>query len=169
MKIEYEINLYKKIANFSVNKIVQVANRKGKKSTIHITNITKLSWQELQLLTSNGVDRFSKIVVLYQEYSSQKELSESVVKGNPLSSEETKEIAEYIKIFQDYGCTMHHEVNKVITQKNIWDNFKTIRSLNDHGKSKEIEGIQPEYFEIICSILSITGGKGLPLDDYKKY
>ena len=169
MKIEYDVNLYKKIANFSVNKIVQVTNRKGIKNTIHLTNITKLSWQELQLLVSNGADRFSKMVLLYREYSSKKELSESVIKGKPLSPKETKEIDEYIKIFRDYDCTRHHDVNDIITKKNIWDNFKTIRSFNDHGEYKDIEGIQPEYFEIICSILKISGERGLPLDKYTKY
>ena len=169
MKIEYDVNLYKKIANFSVNKIVQVTNRKGIKNTIHINRITNLSWQELQLLVSNGADRFSKMVLLYREYSSQKELSESVIKGKPLSSKETKEIGEYIKIFRDYDCTKHHDVNEIITKKNIWDNFKTIRSLNDHGQYKDIEGIQPEYFEIVCSILKISGERGLPLDKYAKY
>ena len=34
---------------------------------------------------------------------------------------------------------------------------------------KEIEGIQPKYFEIVCNILKISGEKGLPLDSYKKY
>jgi hypothetical protein len=44
MKIDYDVSLYKEIANFSVNKVVQVSNRKGRKTTIHITNITQLSW-----------------------------------------------------------------------------------------------------------------------------
>lgn len=169
MKIDYDVSLYREIANFSVNKVVQVSNRKGIKSTIHITNITQLSWQNLQLLVSSGSDRFSKMVFLYREYSQQGQISESVIRGNPLSSNESKEINEYIKIFRKHGCTRHHEVNEIITKNRLWDNFKTIRSLNDHGKSKEIEGIQPQYFEVVCNILKISGDKGSPLDGYKKY
>ena len=169
MKIDYDVNLYREMANFSVNEIVQVSNEKERRSTIHITNITKLSWQDLQLLVSTGVDRFSKMVVLYQEYSSKKEVSESVIRGKPLSSNEAKEINEYIKIFRDHGCAKHHEVNEIIAQKGEWDSFKSIRSLNDHGEHKEIEGIQPQYFEIVCNILKLSGESGLPLDSFQKY
>ena len=169
MKIEYDASLYREIAKFSVNEVVRVSNRKGRRSTIHITNITKLSWQHLQLLVSGGSDRFSKMVLLYREYSSKKEVSESVIRGKPLSSIEVSEINEYIKIFREHDCTKHHEVNEIISQISAWDNFKTIRSLNDHGEHKEIEGIQPQYFEIACNILKISGKKGLPLDSYKKY
>jgi hypothetical protein len=169
VKIEYDVKLYREMANFSIDEIIQVTNRKGMKSTIHITNITKLSWHELQLMVSSGSDRFSKMVMIYREYSSKKQVLESVISGRPLSSAETNEINEYIKIFRVYGCTKHHEVNDIITQGGEWDNFKTIRSLNDHGKYKEIEGIQPQYFEIICHILKISGEQGLSLDSYKKY
>ncbi|ENL8551363.1 hypothetical protein [Serratia marcescens] len=169
MKIDYDVSLYREIANFSVNKVVQVSNRKGRKTTIHITNITQLSWQSLQLLVSSGSDRFSKMVFLYREYSQQGQFSESVIRGKPLSSNETKEINEYIKIYRDHGCTKHHEVNDIITKNRLWNNFKTIRSLNDHGEFKGIEGIQPQYFEIVCNILKISGDKGLPLDGYQKY
>ncbi|WP_444994927.1 hypothetical protein [Aliikangiella sp. IMCC44359] len=169
LKIDYDVNLYREIANFNVNEAVQVSNRKGRTSTIHITNITRLSWQELQLLVSAGPDRFSKMVFLYREYSSKQQVSESVIRGKPLSKDESKEINEYIKIFREHGCTKHHEVNEIIAQSGGWDSFKTIRSLNDYGEHKEIEGIQPKYFEIVCNILKISGEKGLPLDSYKKY
>lgn len=169
MKIEYDANLFKKMASFGVNEILQVSNRKGQKRAIHITNITKLSWQDLQLLVSSGTDKFSKMVILYREYSSNKEVSESVVRGKPLSLKEAKEIKEYIKIFHDHGCTKHHEVNEIIAQKGEWDSFKIIRSLNDHGEHKELEGIQPKYFEIVCNILKISGERGLPLDSFQKY
>lgn len=169
MKIDYDVNLYREVANFSVNKVVQVFNRKGRRSIIHITNITQLSWRDLQLLVTSGSDRFSKMVFLYREYSRQEQVSESVIRGESFSSNETKEINEYIKIFRDHGCTKHHEVNEIIRKSGSWNDFKTIRSLNDHGEFKEIEGIQPKYFEIICNILKISGDKGLPLDGYKKY
>ena len=169
MKIEYDINLYKNIANFKINEVVQVSNRKGKRSAIHITNISKLSWHELQLLISSGADRFSKMVLLYREYSNNNKISESVINGRTFTSNEVGEIMDYIEIFHNFGCNEHHEVNEIISQKGAWDNFKTIRSLNDHREYKEIEGIQPIYFEVICNILKISGGQGRSLDGYKKY
>lgn len=169
MKIEYDVELYKEMANFKVNELVQVSNRKGQRNTIQITNITRLSWQQLQLLVSSGADRFSKMVYLYREYSSRKDVSESVIKGKPLSKNESDEINEYIRIFRDYDLTKHYEVNDIITERNDWDKFKTIRSLNDHGKHKDIPGIQPHYFEVVCNILKISGEGGLSLDGYKKY
>lgn len=169
LKVEYDVNLYKKIANFKINEVVQVSNRKGRRSTIHIINISKLSWHDLQLLVSGGADRFSKMVLLYREYFNKNEISESVINGKALTSDEVLEISDYVEIFQKFDCKEHHEVNEIISQKGAWDNFKTIRSLNNHGEYKEIEGIQPKYFEIICNILKISGGQGRPLDSYKKY
>ncbi|AUL95802.1 hypothetical protein FORC54_1657 [Vibrio vulnificus] len=72
-------------------------------------------------------------------------------------------------MFRDYNCTKHYEVNEIITERGDWDKFPTIRSLNDHGKHKEIPGIEPQYFEIVCNILNISGEGGLSLDGYKKY
>jgi len=169
VKIKYDPSLYREIANFSINEVVQVSNSKGRRSTFHITNIAKLTWQDLQLMVSGGTDKFSKMVLLYREFSNKKEVSESVIRGKPLSQNETSEISDYIKIFRDYECTKHHEVNEIISQKGIWDKFKTIRSLNDHGEHKEIEGIQPQYFEIVCNILKLSGEGGLSLDSYHKY
>lgn len=169
MKIEYDVNLYKEIANFSINEVIQVANRKGRKSTIHITNITTLSWHQLQLLVSKGSDRFSKMVVLYREYSSENQVSRLLLKGKALSEDESREINRYLQIFREFNCTKHHDVNEIISSKGQWDDFKTIRSLNDHGEYKKIEGIQPQYFGIICNILEISGERGIPLDKYQKY
>ena len=169
MKIEYDVELYKKIANFRTNEIIQVSNRKGKRSNIHITNITKLSWHELQLLISDGEDRFSKMVLLHEKYSNKNESLGSFCNGQPLTENESSEINNYIEIYNSNNFTSHHEANNFITENNLWNNFKTIRSLNDHGEHKEIEGIQPKYFEIVCGILKITGEHGLPLDQYRKY
>ena len=168
MKIDYDVSLYKKIANFKINRIVQVKNRNGIKSTIHIQNITNLSWQDLQLLTRDGVDRFSKMVSLYKTYSNSN-ITPPPINGDELSNSESEEINKYIKIYQSNEFTEHHQVNTFISYHNSWDQFPTIRSLNDHGQNKEIKGIQPRYFNIICQLLKISGGNGLPLDSYKKY
>ena len=169
MKIDYDVELYKEIAQFPINDIVQVYSRKGRKHTIHITCITRLTWQELQLLMPEGADRFSKMVLLYQKYANGTALNSTHVNGVLLSKAENDEINKYISIFCDQGFTKHTDVNNYITENSLWDEFKTIRSLNDHGKYHSIEGVQPKYFEIVCSILEITGEGGTPLDSYRKY
>ncbi len=167
-KLEYSSVVYRQIANLKVNEIVQVTNRKGHRSTIHITNIVNLSWHQLQLLVSGGRTKFEKQYLLYKEYST-KHRTNSFLKGMSLSQAESSEIQEYIGIFKANGLSKHTQVNNYITNNNLWDNFPTIRSLNDHGKYKEIEGIEPQYFEIVCRILNISGEGGRSLDDFKKY
>lgn len=167
-KFEYDPVLYRKIANLKVNEIVQVTNRKGHRSTIHITNIVKLSWHQLQLLVSGGSTKFEKQCLLYKEYST-KHQPNSVLKGMSLSQIESSEIQEYIDIFNENGFTKHTQVNDYITSNNLWGHFSTIRSLNDHGDYKDIEGIEPKYFEVVCHILNISGEGGISLDNFKKY
>ncbi|WP_435130970.1 hypothetical protein [Plesiomonas shigelloides] len=167
-KFEYDPVLYRQIANLKINEIVQVTNRKGHRSIIHITNIVKLSWHELQLLVSRGGTKFEKQYLLYKEYST-KHRTNSVLKGMVLSQIESLEIQEYIDIFKANGFSKHTQVNNYITSHNLWGHFQTIRSLNDHGEYKEIEGIEPKYFEIICQILNISGEGGRSLDNFKKY
>lgn len=169
MKIEYDADLYKKIASLNFNKIIQVRNRKGIERTIHIQNITRLSWHELQLLITEGKDTFSKMVLLFHKYISLDSSEEFQLRGKNLTSKESEEIIEYIKIYRKNSFSRHFEVNEYITENDLWDNFSTIRSLNNHGDYKEIKGIQPKYFEMICQILNISGEGGLPLDAYKKY
>jgi len=168
VKIEYDVALYKEIAKFKLNEVVITRSRKGKKTTIHITNITQLSWHQLQLLVREGQNKFSKMVLLYKKYSDKKPSiklqTEINYKGEELSLTEMNEIKEYVKIFNSNGCTKHHEVNLFITNNNAWGKFPTMRSLNDHAEHKKIKGILPKYFEIICEILKITGEKGAPLD-----
>ena len=169
MKIEYDPSLYKEIASYSINEIVQVENRKGRINTIHIKNIAKLSWHELQLLVADGSDRFSKMALLYRKYANS-DTSEIVnLKGASLTFEEKAEINQYIEIFRDQEFSKHTQANNYISENGLWDEFKTIRSLNDHGKYTEVAGIQPKYFEIICGVLKIKGEGGIPLDSYISY
>ena len=169
MKIEYDESLYKEMANFSINKVVEVTNRKGQTRAIHITSIAALDWRDLQSLVPEGLNAFTKRILLYRDCSVSGDLSQSKIKGNPLPQDAANEIKLYVKIFRDHRCTKHYEVNQIITEKHEWDSFKVIRSLNDHGKYTKIQGIQPKYFEIICSILEISGESGLPLDHFHKY
>lgn len=168
MKIEYDEGIYIKIANFAINEIVQVSNRKGRRSTIHIQNITRLNWHQLQLLMPAGEDSFTKMILLYQKYCNQSQC-DGGNRGETLSPDETAEVNDYMKIFRDNVFSTHIEVNEYITDNNLWDQFSRIRSLNDHGSHKNIRGIQPKYFHIVCQLLGITGEGGLPLDFYKKY
>lgn len=64
--MEFDKELYKKIAALRVNKTVRVPNRKGRVTEIEIQNITKLSWPHLQLLVSGSGNRFEKMWSLYQ-------------------------------------------------------------------------------------------------------
>lgn len=171
--MEYDPQLYKKIANYRVNEVVTVTNRKGRRKTIHITNITQLSWQELQLLADGGKNRFGKMVFLYEKYKKQKISSDanidSVTKGEKLNLSETDEITRYVGIFRRNDFKIHAQVNNYISEHEMWDEFSTIRSLNDHCEHKNIPGILPKYFEIICSILKINGENGKPLTKATHY
>ena len=89
MKIEYDTNLYKKIARLSLNEIVQVRNRKGIKSAIRIQNICQLSWHELQLLITDGEDKFTKMALLYEKYVSSSGSEELLVRGDKLTRSES--------------------------------------------------------------------------------
>lgn len=169
MKIDCDKDLYVEIAKFPINEIRQVSNRKGHKRTIHITNITKLSWSDLQRLVDEGVDKFTKMVLLYRAYKDEQADTDIAIKGEGLTDDELREIDEYIKLYKENNCKEHYEVNQIVSNKGEWDKFKNIRSLNDHGPHKEIPGIQPKYYNIICDLLNISGCQGLPLDSYKKY
>ena len=169
MKIKYDATLYREMAQFEVNKYIEVTNRKGHSRTIHITSIAKLTWNELQLLVAEGEDRFTKQILLYRDLAEISETSDSNIKGIAISEVVADEIERYVKIFRSEGCTKHHEVNKIITDNGEWDNFKNIRSLNDHADNTGIPGIQPKYFRIVCEILNITGEDGAPLDNFHTY
>ena len=173
MKIEYDLKLHQKIARLTVNDVVVTTNSKGRRKTIHITNITKLTWQELQLLVGDGADRFTKMFLLYEKYKnpngSSNESPDNIYKGEALSLNEANEVNAYIKIFRENGFKEHFQVNEFITNKDKWNEFPTIRSLNDHGEHKKIPGVLPKYFDMVCSILKINGANGRSLDKATHY
>jgi cold shock CspA family protein len=86
-----------------------------------------------------------------------------------LSLLQNSQIMEYIGIYKKESFTQHYEVNNYITVNKIWDRFSEIRSLNDHGESKNIPGILPKFYAIVCTILKITGANGAPLYKSEKY
>jgi hypothetical protein len=169
MKIGYDAGLYREIASLHLNEIVQVENRKGERTTIHITNITKLSWRELQLLMPEGADRFTKMILLFERHRGITVKLVSPVRGQKLTHQETAEISAYVRIFRENEFRVHSQVNNYITDNDLWSAFPTIRSLNDHGRFTEVPGIQPKYFEVACELTGISSGDGLPLDAFRKY
>ena len=89
--------------------------------------------------------------------------------SNKISLSEDNEVKQYIKIFKDNNFKEHYEVNVYISQNKLWDDFSNIRSLNDHGDYKEIPGILPKFYAIICKELDIDGAGGHSLDKANPY
>lgn len=80
------------------------------------------------------------------------------------------ELANYIAIFHKIGAEEHHEVNEYISLNGLWDEFREIRSLNNHGRGKEkIRGIYPKYYREVCQRLKLKRGSGSPLQDSNRY
>jgi hypothetical protein len=169
MNIDYDCRLYRELVSFPIDEIVQVTNRKGWKTTIHITNLAKLTWHELQLLMPAGGDAFTKRVLLYRQYQSGPQSTDARPNNPSLTRQETEEINIYLAIFRDQGFSALSQLNKYITDLSMWGRFPTLRSLNDHAEFKGIPGIQPKYFEIVCGILGVSGEGGRRLNGFRKY
>ena len=167
--MEYDNNLHEKIASLRINRIVFVSNRKGWETPVIIRNITKLESKELQLLSPGKGTDFEKMVALYQYYKDYGTENNQKLKNGALTESESDEVIRYVDIFKSNNFTEHFQVNKYITDNGLWNNFIKIRSLNDHWLSKDVPGIQPKYFKIICRLLNIQGGNGSPLVGYKTY
>ena len=167
--MEHDKSLYEKIASLRINRIVFVSNRKGWETPVIIRNITKLEPRDLQLLVPGKGTDFKKMVALYQYYKDDGAESNQKLKNEALTESESDEIIRYIDIFKSNNFTEHFQVNKYIADNGLWNNFIKIRSLNDHWLSKDVPGIQPKYFKIICRLLKIQGGNGSPLVGCKTY
>ncbi|WP_449102720.1 hypothetical protein [Pseudomonas extremaustralis] len=79
------------------------------------------------------------------------------------------QVIKYVSIFRASSFNKHHQVNEHITKNGLWDDFREIRSMNNHGANKTVHGITPKYFKLVCNILEITGGGGDPLIKSEKY
>lgn len=87
-----------------------------------------------------------------------------------ISYPEVKELKEYMKIFKEHNLKKHYEVNNFISNNDLWDKFKNIRALNDHGVHKDVPGILPKFFYIVCKELNINcDGGGTSLDKSRHY
>ena len=87
----------------------------------------------------------------------------------PLSEAVLNELLNYLWIYKINNMSEHWQVNEFISENDIWDEFKEIRSMNDHGYEFQIHGIKPNYYAIICSVLNKEKGDGAPLIDWRSY
>jgi hypothetical protein len=86
-----------------------------------------------------------------------------------LTIEQVCQVLIYIRIYKRESYTEHWQVNRYISNQNLWDYFSELRSLNDHGHPNKIKGITPFYFALICRVLEINADDGEPLLDYEEY
>lgn len=86
-----------------------------------------------------------------------------------ITNDEIEQIKKYVRIYKAERCSKHHEVNEYITKHRMWDQFSEMRSMNDHGISKIVQGILPKFYRIVCEILSISGESGSPLLTSESY
>jgi hypothetical protein len=56
------------------------------------------------------------------------------------------------------------ELNSLIEKLNLWDNFKNIRALNEHGYDFKIKGISPIFYHFVM-LMGAKDDSGKPLID----
>jgi len=97
------------------------------------------------------------------------ELYDSLCRKYHINICEAIEIFNYIRCFNENFFQNLNELNNYITECDEWEYYPSIRSQNTHGHYKNVLGIQPKYYSIVCKELQINRGKGIPLDSYKRY
>ena len=86
-----------------------------------------------------------------------------------LSEAELNELLNYLWIYKKSNMSEHWQVNEFISENDIWDEFKGIRSMNDHGYEFHIHGIKPNFYAIVCRVLDKEKGDGAPLLNWNSY
>ncbi|MBK3456713.1 MULTISPECIES: hypothetical protein [Pseudomonas] len=94
---------------------------------------------------------------------------ESLLVKYKLTKEEMVQIKNYMIIYGSNNFNTQKMANNFITANNLWDEFPSIRSLNDHGSHKNIPGILPKFYRITCAVLEIVEGGGEKLTKATKY
>jgi len=97
------------------------------------------------------------------------EVYDSLCRKHNINICEAIEIYNYMKDFEENGFQNLNELNNYITENDEWEYYPTIRSLNTHGDYKNIPGIQPKFYSIVCKELKVGRGKGRPLTSCKRY
>lgn len=131
---------------------------------VHVQKITDVTWEDLQQLITAGANRSEKMLLLYKGITSGK-LSSDYFRGEQLTSSEVDEITRYIAIIKHEKYTRHYDANIFITKNNLWDEYKTIRTLNYHSGGAVVKGIKAEYFKIVCKLSGLREENGAPLED----
>jgi hypothetical protein len=86
-----------------------------------------------------------------------------------LSSKERLQVLEYVRIFRENGYAEHWQVNRWIDRFGSWDDFDSLRAINDHVVAKGVRGISPKFFSIVCTLLDIGPDDGSRLIKSTRY
>ena len=86
-----------------------------------------------------------------------------------LTEAERREVERYTAIFHAEGFGEHWQVNQWIDRHDSWDNFPSIRALNDHERVTGVRGIAPRFFAIVCRLRDIGPDAGSKLLRSERY
>jgi hypothetical protein len=112
-----------------------------------------------------------KITVIDENKDYTKKMISKIINSSysKLSKTEVLQLSKYLCIYEENGFIEHWQVNKYISNNNLWNQFNELRSINSHGNYKKVKGITPKHFAIVCKVLSIKGDDGEPLIGWEKY
>jgi hypothetical protein len=128
-------------------------------------------WSMYETIDAEHADR----ILLEREYiellktNEENKKLEIISRKLRLTPKEKLEIKKYIEIYKKEKFTAHHQVNSYIDNNKLWEEFKNIRSKNDHGYTNLINGIYPKIFYAVCEILNIKDSGGEPLIASDRY
>lgn len=168
---------------------LSLTNATSKKHFFHISSLKGLGITESLIKDPNiiiwlwyNIENNKKGQALSQAWLNYNEIDEGeVMKNLPflhyrssnhdirVGIQDCYEIMHYVQIYKEKSCTEQAEANNIISQERIWDEFPHIRSLNDHTIHLNVPGILPVYYAIVCKLLNIKGGRGLPLTNFRQY
>lgn len=160
---------YKIMQKFPVNMVFKVYTKKHH-DTIKIYTIEQLSWKNLQKLILCGENTIRKKELLCQYFLQEKTKEELGFRGTLFITEkEEKEINKFIDIYINFKFITIQNVNTYITENNMWDMFKNIRSMNTYSNSVTSEGVQPMYYNYILKKINGNINHKYSLLEYKIY
>lgn len=168
---------------------LSLTNTSENKSFFHISSLKKIKITEKTILDPSisiwlwyTLAPNKKGVALNQAWLNYNEVNEDIVINNlpymhyysssydiRVGLKDCYEIMHYIQIYKENSFTNQAEANNHISQKDSWHEFPQMRSLNDHMIHLNVPGILPAYYAIVCKLLNIKGGKGLPLTSFRQY
>jgi hypothetical protein len=128
----------------------------------------QLDWQDL-FSQRQAVALYPSVLIPSDSTEELQLRIEKILESKWLTQVEKEEVKKYVDIFLQQGFTEHWHVNEWISGHNCWNEFKNMRSINDHVKVKGIQGISPKFFAIVCEILKITDSGGSPLLESRHY